>query len=153
VHASTTSPDVCYLRDLFTAPDARGKSVARTLTRAVEEWAREQGCARLYWHTQQHNHTARRLYDDVANSATSSFIRCRCSRRTTIAGLPLRATCSLAAAVPERQTCGRSTQPVNSGLVRPSRGVHPLPGRADVGFIANAARTHGRGVDPNPAAV
>ncbi|MFC7548729.1 GNAT family N-acetyltransferase [Plantactinospora sp. GCM10030261] len=66
VHASTTSPDVCYLQDLFTAPDARGKGVARTLIRAVEDWAREQGCARLYWHTQQHNRTARRLYDQVA---------------------------------------------------------------------------------------
>jgi GNAT superfamily N-acetyltransferase len=66
VHASTTSPDVCYLQDLFTAPDARGKGVARTLIGAVEEWARAQGCARLYWHTQQHNVTARRLYDGVA---------------------------------------------------------------------------------------
>ncbi|SNT64382.1 Acetyltransferase (GNAT) family protein [Asanoa hainanensis] len=67
VHASTTSPDVCYLQDLFTAPNARGKGVARALIRAVEEWAREQGCSRLYWHTQQHNHTARRLYDQVAD--------------------------------------------------------------------------------------
>ncbi|MFG2040371.1 GNAT family N-acetyltransferase [Dactylosporangium sp. NPDC048998] len=67
VHASTTSPDVCYLQDLFTAPDARGKGVARTLIRAVEAWARQQSCARLYWHTQQHNHTARRLYDQVAD--------------------------------------------------------------------------------------
>jgi GNAT superfamily N-acetyltransferase len=66
VHPSTTSPDVCYLQDLFTAPDARGKGVARALIRAVEEWARGRGCARLYWHTQQHNHTARRLYDKMA---------------------------------------------------------------------------------------
>jgi GNAT superfamily N-acetyltransferase len=66
VHASTTSPDVCYLQDLFTAPDARGKGVARTLIGAVEQWARAQGCARLYWHTQQRNDTARRLYDGVA---------------------------------------------------------------------------------------
>ena len=66
VHPSTTSPDVCYLQDLFTAPDARGKGVARTLIRAVEEWARARGCARLYWHTQQHNRTARRLYDQIA---------------------------------------------------------------------------------------
>jgi GNAT superfamily N-acetyltransferase len=66
VHASTTSPDVCYLQDLFTAPDARGVGVARTLIGAIEEWARGQGCDRLYWHTQQHNHTARRLYDGVA---------------------------------------------------------------------------------------
>jgi GNAT superfamily N-acetyltransferase len=41
--------------------------VGRALIGAVEEWARGQGCARLYWHTQQHNDTARRLYDGVAD--------------------------------------------------------------------------------------
>ncbi|MFJ2032816.1 GNAT family N-acetyltransferase [Streptosporangium sp. NPDC087985] len=68
VHASTTAPDVCYLQDLFTAPEARGKGVGRTLIRAVEDWARDQGCARLYWHTREDNHTARRLYDQVAEN-------------------------------------------------------------------------------------
>jgi GNAT superfamily N-acetyltransferase len=68
VHPSTTSPDVCYLQDLFTAPDARGKGVARTLIRAVEELARHRGCARVYWHTGESNHTARRLYDQVAEN-------------------------------------------------------------------------------------
>ncbi len=68
VHASTTSPDVCYLQDLFTAPDARGKGVARALIRAVEEWAVDQGCARVYWHTRADNLTARRLYDQVAEN-------------------------------------------------------------------------------------
>jgi GNAT superfamily N-acetyltransferase len=42
VHASTTSPDVCYLQDLFTAPEARGKGVARALIRVIEAWARHQ---------------------------------------------------------------------------------------------------------------
>jgi GNAT superfamily N-acetyltransferase len=46
VHASTTSADVCYLQDLFTAPDARGKGVAGALIAEVERWAREQGCLR-----------------------------------------------------------------------------------------------------------
>jgi GNAT superfamily N-acetyltransferase len=41
VHASTTSADVCYLQDLFTAPDARGRGVARALIEAVAQWARE----------------------------------------------------------------------------------------------------------------
>ncbi|WP_433345309.1 GNAT family N-acetyltransferase [Micromonospora sp. CA-111912] len=68
VHASTTSPDVCYLQDLFTAVDARGKGVARALIRATEAWARQQGCDRLYWNTKQDNHTARRLYDQVAEN-------------------------------------------------------------------------------------
>ncbi len=68
VHASTTAPDACYLQDLFTAPDVRGRGVARALITAVENWARDQGCARVYWHTQADNHTARRLYDQVAEN-------------------------------------------------------------------------------------
>ncbi len=68
VHPSTTSADVCYLQDLFTAPQARGQGVARALIAAVAERARLRGCARLYWHTQAANHTARRLYDQVAEN-------------------------------------------------------------------------------------
>jgi GNAT superfamily N-acetyltransferase len=68
VHPSTTSADVCYLQDLFTAPEARGQGVARALIAAVREWARRQGCARLYWHTQATNDAARRLYDQVAEN-------------------------------------------------------------------------------------
>ncbi|MET0234977.1 MAG: GNAT family N-acetyltransferase [Kibdelosporangium sp.] len=68
VHASTTSEDVCYLQDLFTAPEARGRGVARELIAAVRAWAAEQGCSRVYWHTKQDNHTARRLYDQVAEN-------------------------------------------------------------------------------------
>jgi GNAT superfamily N-acetyltransferase len=66
VHASTSSPDVCYLQDLFTAPEARGHGVGGALIQAVADWAREQGCVRVYWHTQESNETARRLYDKVA---------------------------------------------------------------------------------------
>jgi GNAT superfamily N-acetyltransferase len=65
-HASTTTDDVCYLQDLFTAPAARGKGVARTLIAAVADWARTQGCNRVYWSTHETNATARRLYDQVA---------------------------------------------------------------------------------------
>ncbi|MCM6773758.1 GNAT family N-acetyltransferase [Nocardia sp. CDC159] len=68
VHASTTSPDVCYLQDLFTDPGARGRGVARALIAATEKWAREHGCSRLYWHTHESNRTARRLYDRVAEN-------------------------------------------------------------------------------------
>jgi GNAT superfamily N-acetyltransferase len=65
-HPSTTTADVCYLQDLFTAPEARGHGVARALIAAVEQWARERGCVRVYWHTHTTNRTARRLYDQVA---------------------------------------------------------------------------------------
>ncbi|HET8843144.1 MAG TPA: GNAT family N-acetyltransferase [Ktedonobacteraceae bacterium] len=68
VHPSTSGPDVCYLQDLFTAPDARGKGAARALIAAVVDWAQARGCARVYWHTQASNSRARHLYDQVAEN-------------------------------------------------------------------------------------
>ncbi|PWK89290.1 ribosomal protein S18 acetylase RimI-like enzyme [Lentzea atacamensis] len=65
-HPSTSSQDVCYLQDLFTAPEARGRGVGRALIEAVAQWANQQDCCRLYWHTKESNETARRLYDQVA---------------------------------------------------------------------------------------
>jgi GNAT superfamily N-acetyltransferase len=73
VHANTSGPDVCYLQDLFTAPDARGKGVARALIAAVAERAAARGCRRVYWNTHESNATARRLYDKVAENR--GFIR------------------------------------------------------------------------------
>jgi GNAT superfamily N-acetyltransferase len=72
-HASTTAADVCYLQDLFTAPDARGRGVGRALIAAVVEAARDRGCSRVYWVTHETNATARALYDKVA--LNSGFIR------------------------------------------------------------------------------
>jgi ribosomal protein S18 acetylase RimI-like enzyme len=65
-HVNTSSPDVCYLQDLFTARDARRRGVARALIAAVAERARAKQCARLYWMTQESNTVARGLYDRVA---------------------------------------------------------------------------------------
>jgi len=73
VHPSTSGPDVCYLQDLFTAVDARGRGVARALIDAVAEWGSARGCARVYWHTHESNVTARALYDKVAQN--HGFIR------------------------------------------------------------------------------
>ncbi|MEQ4718265.1 GNAT family N-acetyltransferase [Nonomuraea sp. B19D2] len=74
-HANTSAPDtdVCYLQDLFTAPEARGRGVARALIEAVTDWARERGCSRVYWNTHESNTTARSLYDKVAENR--GFIR------------------------------------------------------------------------------
>jgi GNAT superfamily N-acetyltransferase len=55
----------CYLQDLFTAADARGRGVGRALIEAVYERARAGGIERVYWHTQNTNTTARALYDRV----------------------------------------------------------------------------------------
>ena len=73
MHASTTADDVCYLQDLFTAPEERGRGVGRALIAAVVETARARGCSRVYWVTHESNATARLLYDKVA--VNSGFIR------------------------------------------------------------------------------
>lgn len=73
IHASTTTPDVCYLQDLFTAPDVRGQGIGAALIAAVVDWARARDCGRVYWMTHETNTRARRLYDHVA--AHTGFIR------------------------------------------------------------------------------
>jgi len=73
IHANTSSDDVCYLQDLFTADEVRGRGVARALIQAVADWAKAQGCPRLYWQTQASNTTARLLYDRMA--VNRGFIR------------------------------------------------------------------------------
>jgi GNAT superfamily N-acetyltransferase len=73
IHANTSSDDVCYLQDLFTEAEVRGKGVARALIQAVADWAKAQGCPRLYWQTQASNAAARLLYDRMA--VNRGFIR------------------------------------------------------------------------------
>jgi GNAT superfamily N-acetyltransferase len=66
-HRSTIQIEpVCYLQDLFTKEDARGAGVGRALLEAVFQAARIAGLPRVYWHTQENNLTARKLYDQVA---------------------------------------------------------------------------------------
>ena len=72
-HRSTTFIEpICYLQDLFTAPNVRGRGVGRALIQAVYERAKAAGAARVYWHTHHTNHTARMRYDKVAED--SGFI-------------------------------------------------------------------------------
>jgi GNAT superfamily N-acetyltransferase len=66
-HRSTTAvAPVCYLQDLFTAQGLRGLGVGRTLTAAAFARAQAEGAGRFYWQTHETNHTAMRLYDQVA---------------------------------------------------------------------------------------
>jgi GNAT superfamily N-acetyltransferase len=72
-HRSTTAiADTCYLQDLFTATEARGRGVASALIAVVCERARAAGAQRVYWQTHETNATAQRLYDRVAER--SGFI-------------------------------------------------------------------------------
>ena len=65
-HATVWQGEACYLQDLFTSEDARGRGVARALIEAVAEAAHMRGARRYYWLTAQDNQTARALYDKVA---------------------------------------------------------------------------------------
>lgn len=67
------SAPACYLQDLYVDEAARGTGAGRALIEAVADRARERSASRLYWHTQEHNAVARRLYDQVARNR--GFIR------------------------------------------------------------------------------
>ncbi|TPE51355.1 GNAT family N-acetyltransferase [Amaricoccus solimangrovi] len=56
---------VCYLQDLYVAPEARGGGVGRALIEAVYAAADAAGRPEVYWLTQADNARARRLYDAV----------------------------------------------------------------------------------------
>lgn len=72
-HRSTnTLNPICYLQDLFTAENARGKGIARALINAVYAEAKKAGSPRVYWQTHETNETAMLLYNKVADR--SGFI-------------------------------------------------------------------------------
>lgn len=72
-HRSTTAIDpTCYLQDLFTAEEARGRGVGRSLVCEVYERARTASAERVYWQTHESNAAAQRLYESIAER--SDFI-------------------------------------------------------------------------------
>ena len=72
---SWTIRPCCYLEDLFVPPDLRGRGIARALIEDQLKLCRQHGWARLYWHTRDSNHEARRLYDRFATA--DDFVRYR----------------------------------------------------------------------------
>jgi len=53
----------CLLEDLYVSPTARGRGVGAQLIEHLVQRGRAEGWARVYWHTQEGNTRARRLYD------------------------------------------------------------------------------------------
>jgi GNAT superfamily N-acetyltransferase len=75
LHDSTwTNAPVCYLEDLYVAPEFRGRGCGRMLIQDVVDRAKAMGWSRLYWHTRADN-PARRLYDEF--SKADDFVRYR----------------------------------------------------------------------------
>lgn len=66
-HRSTTRIEpTCYLQDLFTAPEARGRGIGRALIEGVYAAVRQAGGRRVYWQTHTTNAAGRALYEQVA---------------------------------------------------------------------------------------
>lgn len=61
------APD-CYLEDLFVHEGARGHGIGRALLDDLVDLCKQNGWARLYWHTEESNATARKLYDSYVES-------------------------------------------------------------------------------------
>ncbi|AMB46046.1 GNAT family N-acetyltransferase [Methylobacterium sp. AMS5] len=70
----STAP-VCYLEDLFVAPEARGGGIGRALIADLIDRGKALGWSRLYWHTRAENAQARRLYERFV--AADDFCRYR----------------------------------------------------------------------------
>ena len=54
---------LCYLEDLYVAPEARGQGVGAALIGWLRDQMALQGWSRLYWMTRRDNAAARQLYD------------------------------------------------------------------------------------------
>jgi len=54
---------VCYLEDLFVAPEARGQGAGQILMEGLVSLGKQKGWRRIYWHTYENNYRARALYD------------------------------------------------------------------------------------------
>lgn len=75
LHEGTwVSNPVCYLEDLFVAPDCRGKGAGRRLIQDLLDLGKERKWSGLYWHTRAGN-PARRLYDEFIGA--DDFVRYR----------------------------------------------------------------------------
>lgn len=75
-HNSTWSTlSTCYLEDLYVRDDLRGGGAGRKLIEAVYAAADAEPAAsgKVYWHTHDHNHRARQLYDRIG--ILSDFVR------------------------------------------------------------------------------
>ena len=75
-HEGTWVKDLdCYLEDLFVDERQRGLGLGRALLDDLVDLSKQNGWARLYWHTSVDNHRARKLYDQYVK--TDDHIRYR----------------------------------------------------------------------------
>jgi len=76
LHAGTWSlGPICYLEDLFVAPERRGRGIAEALIRDLLNMAKANDWSGLYWVTRSSNTTARSVYDRFIKA--DDFVRYR----------------------------------------------------------------------------
>lgn len=71
----------CYLEDLYVDETTRGGGVGRALLDDLISLAERQGWSRLYWHTDEGNARARRLYDSYVKTDGHVRYRMKLPRR------------------------------------------------------------------------
>ena len=64
---------ICLLEDLYVSAPVRGHGIGNALIEDLVNRGRDDGWARVYWHTREDNAAARRLYDRFAPA--DGFIR------------------------------------------------------------------------------
>jgi GNAT superfamily N-acetyltransferase len=68
-HSTTSIAPTCYLNDLFTVENLRGRGIAAALINEVYTRAKAAGSPSVYWLTHETNETARRLYDRISRNS------------------------------------------------------------------------------------
>ena len=64
-HTTWAATQDIYLEDLYVDSSVRGQGIGSALILRLREIAGETGATKIWWDTQIHNETARRLYDSV----------------------------------------------------------------------------------------
>ncbi|MBI4031485.1 MAG: GNAT family N-acetyltransferase [Proteobacteria bacterium] len=56
---------VCYMQDLYVAPEFRQRGIARALVRRLAAIGKREGWARMYWLAETKNEAAQQLYKNL----------------------------------------------------------------------------------------
>jgi len=69
LHPTTGSiADVCYMQDVFVAPDYRNKGIARAMIETLEGIGKREKWGRIYWLAESNNEAAQALYKTLGHT-------------------------------------------------------------------------------------
>ena len=57
--------DICYMQDVYVAPDRRGKGIAKKMVQNLAAQGRTEKWARMYWLAESNNQAAQALYKNL----------------------------------------------------------------------------------------